>query len=375
MSGIIFRSELALLLATHTIFFYAAGYITIRNEIIPAGVIGLLLGLTATVAVDSYFWQQFPLWPELSAFIFNVIDGQSSAWGTQPWYFYLVNAIPRLLLNPLTYFIGIPLSLFYPSTRPSAVLLLVPSIAYVNLYSLVSHKEWRFIVYIVPPLTAAAALGSSYLWIRRRRSIIYRVLSLLILLSTALTFLVSTFILLPASSANYPGAHALQALHGHAPSSPAVISVHVGNLACQTGVTRFLQRPGPPDGFIPAAGSSNPFWKYDKTEDERLKSTPGFWDRFDYVLVENEMEVLSRADDPARWQVLQVINGFSGIQVLSPGTDGTGAVERSIFEMLLGNIGVQLWGFSKDMLRRYITRGWWAEIRMEPKIRIMKHVR
>jgi hypothetical protein len=34
-----------------------------------------------TTVVDSYFWSQWPLWPELSSFIFNVYAGKSAEWG------------------------------------------------------------------------------------------------------------------------------------------------------------------------------------------------------------------------------------------------------------------------------------------------------
>ncbi|KAL1964340.1 hypothetical protein VTN77DRAFT_7025 [Rasamsonia byssochlamydoides] len=382
IAGIVFRAELALLLATHTIFLFVTGRIRMQKDIIPAGVIGLLTGLTATVVVDSYFWQQFPLWPELAAFKFNVISGQASAWGTHPWYFYFANAIPRLLLNPLTYLVGIPLSLFLPSTRRASVSLVVPSLTYVALYSLQPHKEWRFIVYIIPPLTAAAALGTSYIWTHRTRSMAYRVLSILIPLSTLATFLISTFILLPASAANYPGGHALETLHVYAHGSQPVINVHMGNLACQTGVTRFLQLPPPllhlpgrPDWKIPfLQGGSSTLWLYDKTEDETLKSTPEFWDRFDYVLAEDEREVTSKAADPKRWEVVEEVDGFAGLKVLPPGEHGTGKVEKEVFQTLLGENGVALFDLVRDTVRRYITRGWWAEIRMEPKIKILKHV-
>jgi alpha-1,6-mannosyltransferase len=383
VAGIIFRSELALLLATHTIFLFVTGRARMQQDIIPAGVIGLLVGLTATVVVDSYFWQQFPLWPELAAFRFNVISGQASAWGTHPWYFYFVNAIPRLLLNPLTYVVGIPLSLFLPSTRRASISLVVPSLAYVALYSLQPHKEWRFIIYVIPPLTAAAALGTSYIWTHRTRSIIYRVLSILIPLSTLATVLVSTFILLPASATNYPGAYALKALHVYAHGTQPVISVHMGNLACQTGVTRFLQLPPPflhlpghPDRKIPFLQSGSPtLWRYDKTEDEALKSTPEFWDRFDYVLAENELEVTSKAADPTRWEIIDQVTGFSGLKVLAPGENGTGKVETETLQLVLGEKAAELFNLARDMVRRYITGGWWVEVKMEPKIKILKHVR
>ena len=87
VAGIIFRSELALFLATHTLLLLVTGRVSLLREVIPAGVLGLVIGLASTISVDSFFWQQFPLWPELAAFKFNVVSGQASAWGTQPWHF------------------------------------------------------------------------------------------------------------------------------------------------------------------------------------------------------------------------------------------------------------------------------------------------
>ncbi|KAL2005623.1 hypothetical protein VTN00DRAFT_10116 [Thermoascus crustaceus] len=392
VAGIIFRSEIALLLAAHTIFLFVAGRISIRREIIPAGVSGLLIGLMLTLAVDSFFWQQFPLWPELAAFKFNVISGQASAWGTHPWHFYFSNALPRLLLNPLTYLVGIPSALFHVATRRNALYILVPSLAYIAIYSLQPHKEWRFIIYTIPPLTAVSALGTAYIWTHRTKSILYRLLSFLIILSTLASFLVSNFILLPISAANYPGAYALNALHAHAHNTKPTISVHLGNLACQTGVTRFLQLPPPekplvylpgsPDGSIPPLRSGSSLWKYDKTENETIKSSPGFWEQFDYVLAEPDEEAKIRSlaedsDGDKRWEVVNVVDGFAGVNILRPaeGTGTGGKFEEELFGKILGRKGAELWRFGVEMARRYVTKGWWAEVRMEPKIKILKRVR
>lgn len=403
VAGITFRSEIALLLAAHTIFLFVAGRISIRREIIPAGVSGLLIGLTLTVAVDSFFWQQFPLWPELAAFKFNVIAGQASAWGTHPWHFYFSNALPRLLLNPLTYLVGIPSALFHVATRRNALYILVPSLAYVAVYSLQPHKEWRFIIYTIPPLTAVSALGTAYIWTHRTKSILYRLLSILIILSTLASFLISNLILLPISAANYPGAHALNALHAHAHNNDTkpTMSVHLGNLACQTGVTRFLQLPPPekplvylpgsPDGSIPPLRSGGSLWTYDKTENETLKSSPVFWERFDYVLAEPDEEAkirsitthVSDGDNRNRWEVIDIVDGFAGVKILRPGEESRsqsgsgkgGRFEEELLAKILGQRGVELWRFGAEMARRYVTRGWWAEVRMEPKIKILKRVR
>lgn len=37
----------------------------------------------STVVIDSYFWKQWPLWPELHGILFNVIQGKSSEWGVR----------------------------------------------------------------------------------------------------------------------------------------------------------------------------------------------------------------------------------------------------------------------------------------------------
>ncbi|KAL4896759.1 Alg9-like mannosyltransferase family-domain-containing protein [Aspergillus ambiguus] len=377
-AGIIYRSELALFLATNTLFLLLTRRISITGEIIPAGVTGLLIGLAITVGVDSFFWQQFPLWPELAAFIFNVISGQASAWGTHPWHFYFANAIPRLLLNPLTYLLAIPFAFAHPSTRSAAAYLAIPSIAFVAIFSIQPHKEWRFIVYSIPSLTAVAALGSSYIWTHRTKSLIYRLLSLAMIGSTLVSFLCSTFVLLPASAANYPGAHALNALHTHAHSTKPHISVYLGNLACQTGVTRFLETPSFPDKTVShSAPEDRPTtWKYDKTEDQKLKSSPSFWDQFDYILVEpSEGEkVVSLADSPGTWEDVETVTGFAGMKIIRPGDKAVGAVEGRVLDKFVGQQGVRLWEMGRELARRVVTRGWWVELTMEPKIKIMRRV-
>ncbi|PYI12362.1 alpha-1,6-mannosyltransferas-like protein [Aspergillus sclerotiicarbonarius CBS 121057] len=377
IAGIIFRSELAIFLATNTIFLFATRRISIQREIIPAGILGLIVGLASTVLVDSFFWQQFPLWPELAAFKFNVISGQASAWGTHPWHFYFTNAVPRLLLNPLTYAVGIPLALFQPSTRSLATYTLIPSLIFLAIYSAQPHKEWRFVVYTIPPLTTASALGASYIWTHRAKSLLYRLLSLLMLASTFASFLLSTFILLPASSANYPGAHALNALHSHAntdttTTSSPLISVYLGNLACQTGVTRFLQQPSSSNPH-----DTTPVWHYDKTENETTKSTSSFWSQFDYVLIEpgEETEKLVAASNSEQWEAVDTVDGFAGLRIVRPGDEAVGAVEERVLGRVLGAEGVRLWEMGRKFVREVVTKGWWVELRMEPKIRILRQVR
>lgn len=365
VAGIIFRSELAVFLAMNTFFLLATNRARIITDIIPAGIVGLIVGLSTTVLIDSYFWQQFPLWPEFSAFKFNVLSGQSSEWGTSPWYFYFVDALPRLLMNPLMWLVGIPASLWASATRRASLSLLVPSLAFMALYSVLPHKEWRFIIYVVPALTASAAQGAAYIWTRRAKSLIYQLLALALGLSTLASFLVSTLVYLPASAANYPGAHALQSVHRLADGTQSHIVLHMGNLACQTGVTRFLQLDS--DDSVTATS-----WAYDKTENETVKATPEFWSFIDYALVEDVSEI---PDYTERWQTVDTINSFAGFRILRAGDNAHGEIEANIIRAVAGDAGVALFERVRDgLVRRFVTRGFWVEFRMEPRIRVVKNL-
>lgn len=382
IAGIIFRSEIALLLATTTVYTWFRGRISLRGEIIPAGIFGILIGLLITVSADSFLWQEFPLWPELAAFKFNVLSGQSSVWGTQPWHFYFSNALPRLLLNPLTYVVGIPISVLLPTSRQVSASLLIPSFAYIAIYSLQPHKEWRFIIYVIPPLTSASALGASYVWTHRTKSLIYRCLSLAFVLSTISSFIISNFILLPISATNYPGAHALNAVHDRAHNTQPRISVYMDNLACQTGITRFMEFPPPAkplvaipgskDGRMPTLRSGSSRWIYDKTEDENVKRSADFWDKFDFALVENTKQIRGRG----RWMVVDKIKGFGGVKVLRPTEEGSnGNFEAQFAKSVMGNTGLKAWESLRSFGRKYVTGGWWIEVQMVPKIKIAKQIR
>jgi alpha-1,6-mannosyltransferase len=374
MAGVIFRAELAILVAFTALFLLAIHGLLIISEIVVAGLIGLVVGLITTVCIDSMFWKEL-VWPELNAFLFNVIEGQSSAWGTEPLPFYFVNALPRLLLNPLVYLIAIPVALRNPALRRPILPLLVPSVCFVTLYSLQPHKEWRFIIYTIPVLTATAALGAGYLWNRRGRSVFARIASRLLIVSTAASFLLSNLVLLPASAANYPGALALYALHRYHDQqslSSNGASVYLGNLACQTGVTRFLQQP------------LKQGWRYDKTEDEAVKTAGEFWEQFDYVVVEAATDPKVKDSDETKllhalpsshWETAEVIDGFAGISFLRPGTPATGLAERRILSMVAGESLYNLYAEVRDSVRNLILRGWWVELKMRPKIKVLKRTR
>lgn len=372
VAGVVFRSELALLVTTQTLFLLVTGRIQLIKDAVSVGLTGLIVGVMGSLYVDTRFWQR-TIWPELEAFLFNVVSGQSSAWGTDPWYFYFFNALPRLLLNPLIYLIAIPIALRQHATRPAATGLLMPSLAFIALYSIQPHKEWRFIIYTIPPLTATASLGAAYIWTHRSRSLFTRLSTLILVISTLAAFLISNLVLLPASAANYPGAHALNALHNHynhhhnsisETSNPP--SVYLGNLATQTGVTRFLYEPD---------------LKYDKTENEATKSTPAFWEAFSYVLLEASADetfqdgdeiLLRRALPQSVWETVAVVDGFAGVEVLRPGSPAKGTVETRVISAVGGEAGVKMFEMVREIVRQHVLKGWWVEVKVRPRIKVMR---
>ena len=109
------------------------------------GSITSLICVALTILIDSHFWG-FWLWPELQVLKFNTIMNKSSEWGVSPWYWYFVIAIPKSVT------IAYPLALFAIIYKPKisfidwgVVELLLPALSFVGLYSLLPHKELRFI--------------------------------------------------------------------------------------------------------------------------------------------------------------------------------------------------------------------------------------
>ncbi|KAF2221974.1 Alg9-like mannosyltransferase family-domain-containing protein [Elsinoe ampelina] len=398
VSGIIFRSEVALLLATTAGTLGLFSGLKIRSELIPAVFAGALIALPTTLGLDTFLWRPrialsltydtgsstfqipVPTWPELQAFLYNTIQGHSSEWGTSPFHYYFTSALPKLLLNPI-HLLLIPLSLTIPALRRTSLTSLLPSLLFITLFSLLPHKEPRFIIYTLPLLLASSSSSASYLFTRRHKSPLYLLSTSLILLSLPLSLLLSTTTLY-ISTLNYPGAHALSLLHEmaspaslsfssavpahiHPPTShprePPVslspseaahaltaaaaarhaasalrakghVRIHLDNLALQTGVTRFQEAHrrsrAPPPGVVIVERSDRGNWVYDKTEDVARLNAPDFWLDVDFVVCERPDKV------PGVWEVVGSVEAFDGVGVrLRPQTGEREGAERAVHEV------------------------------------------
>ncbi|CAK7225413.1 Dol-P-Man:Man(7)GlcNAc(2)-PP-Dol alpha-1,6-mannosyltransferase [Sporothrix curviconia] len=383
-AGVVFRAEVALLLATVAAYLVVVPLISVER-VVRTVAVAVAVGLALSVPIDSYFWQTFPplpAWPELQGFLFNVVHGQASEWGTSPWHYYFSSALPRLLLNPLVPLLCIPLALRRPATSGPAALLVWPSLLFVAVYSLQPHKEARFVLYVVPPLTAAAALGADQLtksvFRHKERGVssgpVTKLTWYALVASVPVAVAASTAMLL-LSALNYPGGEALAALRelaqadaltaaatGASADAPSLaVTAHADVLACMTGVTLFGSAIGATllshrfaveqraAGLARAAAlaAKDPF------ESDRLlpaaagnakKTTPKAARAANYrkepQLVVDKTEDAAQLSDPAfwaqfdyllvedptkvatpvsAWETVAVVEGYAGVELLRPG--------------------------------------------------------
>ena len=190
--------------------------------------------------------------------------------------------------------------------------------------------------------------------------------------------------MLAVSRLNYPGADALNRLHAR--YEIGVVRVHMDTLACMTGVTRFLELPPPP--VMVGKGEVAPaLWVYDKEEDERRLLDPLFWEGVDYAIAEFPERVIGR------WEVVDTVNGYAGVEIVRPGegvvvgegigweevrercAEAVGKVREGRDLRELGECVGMGYEVVEGLMRRYVTRGWWIRMKMEPRLRILRKER
>lgn len=384
----IFRAELAILLATTGLYLLSSGRMQLR-AMVAVFVVSFIGSLVISVPIDSYFWQRL-VWPELSGFYYNAVQGSSSDWGVSPYHYYFTSALPRLLLSPLAPILML-LALSHPGTSRQAWPMAIPSVLFVIIYSAQPHKEARFIFYVIPPLNAVAAIGANFLSSRLSKALVYRLATYAVALSVPLALAASSAMLL-VSALNYPGGDALAQLrslvasdaaslasaHGGDPSvAPREVTAHADVLTCMTGLTLFgqnpqglplaLYNPGSREDMDP---SITPLLLVDKTERKATLGWPHFWARLEYALEENPGLPLGD------WDVVGVVHGFDGIEILRPGQQAGGEESPSL-NQLPGEDRVLGLAVAVDRVRqavRALTGGWWIGPRMAPRIRVMRQI-
>ncbi|KAF2074382.1 hypothetical protein CYY_004316 [Polysphondylium violaceum] len=243
-------------------------------DFVGVGILSAVFAVGVSVTVDSYFWKQW-LYPEGEVFLFNTVENKSSEWGTSPFHWYFSSALPRSLVACLFF---IPLGLYYERAR--LLPYLTPILAFVGLYSLLPHKELRFIFYSIPIFNFVGSVGISRVFRRAfsnskstKKGVGYRLLALLIIAMLLCNFLLSLGYVY-VSSKNYPGGYSLVKLHSELGitngngflvnyllleeiknmqhNTAPLFSAHIDNLAAISGASRF--------------GEFNEFFSYSKKE-------------------------------------------------------------------------------------------------------------
>jgi len=252
------RCDLLVLIAPMGLMLLAQRRVTfLRAAVVTAA--AAALAAATSIAVDSVMWGR-RLWPEFEVLWFNTAENKSNEWGTSPplWYFY--SALPRALLGAL------PLTALGFACERRARPFAAVAFAFVVLYSFLAHKELRFIFPAIPIFNACAAAGVA--WCFRTKGAL-RFFAAVGLAGIAVGTSLVTCVMSAASAANYPGGVALVGLQEAEPPSPP-LSVHIGNLAATSGVSRFLELRGE--------------WRYSK--EEKLQPIE-LWGRgFDRLLAE-----------------------------------------------------------------------------------------
>lgn len=317
-SAVILRSEIAATIIPVGLYLLFTGRFGLLAAI-KTGLAAATFSVAVTTFIDTYFWQDLqqntaqgiltafttavvrgfrgegppPLWPELNALVFNVVDGKSSEWGVSPWHAYFTALLPRLLVFSESLLLYGAIEAM--SARPSALtvrarFLLLTAGCHMAVLSCLGHKEWRFILYVVPALNAVSAGGAEML----TRSTVRKIaLVTLLALQVGLSWLSGHL-----SAINYPGGQALDLLHRQLAleSSMGPVIVHIDVAAAMTGVSLFQSLNMPRDGsgglvdrfagVVPSNCETHGCWVYDKTEDLPVSGPQAAeaWSKFTHLL-------------------------------------------------------------------------------------------
>ncbi|XP_064400610.1 dol-P-Man:Man(7)GlcNAc(2)-PP-Dol alpha-1,6-mannosyltransferase-like [Halichondria panicea] len=282
-----FRFELSILLGIIVIMELLNGRMTVWRTVMTTLSAAVPL-LALTVLVDSVLWRRW-VWPEGEVLWFNTVKNKSHLWGTLPFLWYFYSALPRCLLFTSLF---IPWAIIRDKRR--ALTLAAPALTFVLVYSLLPHKELRFIVYAIPLLNLVIAMGMANIWLNRSKLPHF---APLLVLSTLCLSLGASLCLLAISRHNYPGGVAFTRLHELMAdrTGSGDIKVHIGVEAAMTGVSRF--------------GELEPNWNYSKLEGLEANSTE--MASFTFLLIS--------APDHTHYkdthEVLLSVEGFSGLSI------------------------------------------------------------
>lgn len=306
-SGVVFRMEIgvfAVIIAVVSSLFGHCG--VALNFIMLTG--GSLFGFFSSLIIDSYFWNAWIV-PEVSSFVFNIVNGKSADWGVEPWGAFFYKYIPQIF-SPLFFVLAIYGMRSDPVTnnvknnkrqnktmnhhaKNSLRILYISSILYIGCMSFQPHKEWRFIIYTIPIFTLQAANALTELSVKP--SFIKKMLLMFFVVSIVFTSVLSLFKAY-ASSFNYPGGEALSYVNNYIiENNYTDIKIHADVASCMSGVSKF--------GELKINNVM-----YDKTESE--EELLNILEQVKFIITESPY-----SQDDKSWELIHTSGKYVGVTV------------------------------------------------------------
>lgn len=143
--------------------------------------IGLVTG-ALLAGLDSYFHGSFIITP-YEFFKANIFEGVGSFYGTHPWYWYLNSGLPAVLgISMIPFFLSVFTVIKNWDFSKTRQVLLTSIIFTIFIYSLLPHKEFRFLLQILP-LCLYCVVQFLSEWSRTKSSFIIWLVAIVILVS------------------------------------------------------------------------------------------------------------------------------------------------------------------------------------------------
>ncbi|QLL31094.1 hypothetical protein HG536_0A09110 [Torulaspora globosa] len=298
LTSAVFRSEVAAMGSGIGLLSVVYGKISLLKAI-KFGFMGLVLGMGVSLTVDSYFWQVWCI-PEVDAFIFNVLKGNATNWGTEPFFAYFTHYLRMLFVPPTILLLNL---LGFRMAPTELKIVSLSALFHILIMSLQPHKEWRFIVYALPPIILLGSTAAAYVWENIDINSVRNMLFVCLLPLSPLLSLAISSAFLYVSSLNYPGGEAVAKFNDMIVASNITNStVHLSVPVCMTGATLFGELDHSVYGI-----------RYDRSE--KVSELEELWPSFDYLITtEPHPSLIPFSESPAeRWEMIQSTTMFSGV--------------------------------------------------------------
>uniref|UniRef100_A0A0N5BSF2 Mannosyltransferase n=1 Tax=Strongyloides papillosus TaxID=174720 RepID=A0A0N5BSF2_STREA len=155
----------------------------IFKNVLPSTIFVFLM----SVILDFWFYEK--IISSLYNFaMFNVFTGGSAFFGTNPWYYYLVDGLPAVLTITLPFVVGY----FFVRSSNASNDLIYAGIFYVFFHSLLPHKEHRFLLPIIPIANIYGGYYLRSLITKRQMKLFLTLISITCLINISCAFFFST---------------------------------------------------------------------------------------------------------------------------------------------------------------------------------------